>query len=260
MAINPLRQISRVVSIVGKEWQGVTSEGVTVTRTSEGDEATDDSPTLEQPVVRANRVQAFIPFSIEVGQDWSSLQSEMGRLIADAKDVEEAASFALGDSVGTNASGVITTMDAGSVIQTAGSGTFAIADVYSFLEAVPPRYQPRLRALASLAIINKVRRFVGGGNTTEMPVVNESLDRLLGKPLAEMSTMDAVVVAGAKPLIVGDFASFLIVDRLGMSIELIPHLFGESGRPTGQRGLYAIWRNNSLILNANAFRLLKVKA
>ncbi len=51
--------------------------------------------------------------------------------------------------------------------------------------------------------------------------------------------MDSTVVAGAKPLIVGDFASFLIVDRLGMSIELIPHLFGANRRPTGQRGLYA---------------------
>jgi predicted phage gp36 major capsid-like protein len=45
-----------------------------------------------------------------------------------------------------------------------------------------------------------------------------------------------------------------------MSIELIPHLFGTNGRPTGQRGLYALWRNNSIILNPNSFRVLRVHA
>jgi HK97 family phage major capsid protein len=257
---NPVRQVARTETIVGKEWQGVTSEGVTVSRAGEADEASDDSPTLEQPVVRANRVQAFIPFSIEIGQDWASLQNEMARLLADAKDVEEAESFVDGSGIGVEASGVIRTMDVGSVVETATSGTFAIADVYALLEAVPPRFQPRARALACLAIINKMRRFVGGGSATEVPVVNESLNRLLGKPLAELSTMDSAIVAGSKPLIVGDFSNFLIVDRLGMSLELIPHLFGANGRPTGQRGLYAIWRNNSIVLNSNAFRVSKVKA
>jgi hypothetical protein len=46
-----------------------------------------------------------------------------------------------------------------------------------------------------------------------------------------------------KLIIAGDFqAGYLIADRLGMSVELIPHLFGATNRfPTGQRGLFAIW-------------------
>lgn len=258
--INPLRAISRAETMVGKEWQGITSAGVTVGRAAEADEASDDSPSLEQPTVRATRVHGFIPFSFEIGQDWPSLQVQMARLLADAKDVEEAQSFTNGTGVGLDPSGVVATMPPSSTVETAGSGTFAIGDVYSLLEAVPPRHQPRLRAVASLSVINRMRRFVGGGSDTEMPVVNEALNRLLGKPLDELSTMDSTIATGTKPLLVGDFSDFLIVDRLGMSIELIPHLFGVSGRPTGQRGIYAIWRNNSLILNGNAFRLLKVKA
>ncbi len=138
--VNPIRSFARVETIVGQEWQGITSAGVTVTRAAEEDEATDDSPTLEQPVIRANRVQAFIPFSYELGQDWSALRSEMARLFADAKDAEEAASFVNGNGIGVAANGVTRTMPASSIIDTAGSGAFAIPDVYTLLEAVPPRH------------------------------------------------------------------------------------------------------------------------
>jgi hypothetical protein len=48
-------------------------------------------------------------------------------------------------------------------------------------------------------------------------------------------------------MVLGDFRYFIIVDRIGMDVELIPHLFGASGRPLGQRGIYAIWRNNSAV-------------
>jgi hypothetical protein len=40
-----------------------------------------------------------------------------------------------------------------------------------------------------------------------------------------------------------DFSDFLIADRIGGTIELIPHLFGATNRyPVGQRGLYYHWR------------------
>jgi predicted phage gp36 major capsid-like protein len=40
-----------------------------------------------------------------------------------------------------------------------------------------------------------------------------------------------------------------------MTVELIPHLFGaaQGNLPTGQRGLYAYWRNTSKVLSASAF-------
>jgi len=45
-----------------------------------------------------------------------------------------------------------------------------------------------------------------------------------------------------------------------MSVELVPHVFGSNQRPTGQRGLYAFWRNSSKVLVDKAFALLTVKA
>jgi predicted phage gp36 major capsid-like protein len=66
------------------------------------------------------------------------------------------------------------------------------------------------------------------------------------------------ITSGSQVLIQGDYRQFLIVDRVGMGIELVPHLFGPTNRyPTGQRGILAIWFNNSQVLVPNAFRLLQ---
>jgi len=258
--VNPLRSMARVEQITGKEWQGVTSDGVTVTRTTEADEATDDSPTLAQPTVRVNRVQGFIPFSVELGQDWGSLQSEMAVLLNDAKDVEESSSFVLGDGTGTNAGGIVGTMPNGSIITTITNDTFAVGDLYKTEENLPPRYRARAQWLANRAIYNKVRQFdTAGGANLWVRLADAQGPELIGYPAKEASAMASAIADAAKIAILGDFRNFLIVDRVGMSVELIPHLFGASGRPTGQRGIYAIWRNNSVILNANGFILLKVQ-
>lgn len=79
---NPYRQISRVETISGSNtWQGVTSEGLTA---SYGyvpeDEANDNSPEFDQPEVKVERAQTFVPFSFEVGQDFSNLQRPAGRV------------------------------------------------------------------------------------------------------------------------------------------------------------------------------------
>jgi predicted phage gp36 major capsid-like protein len=53
----------------------------------------------------------------------------------------------------------------------------------------------------------------------------------------------------------GDFKQFVIVDRVGTSIDVIPHLFGAAQRPTGQRGFCMHFRTGSNVLVPDAFRL-----
>lgn len=257
--VNPIRGMARVESIVGKEWQGVTSTGITVTRTTEADEADDNSFSLLQPTLSTNRVQGFVPFSVELSQDWGALQSEIAVLLADAKDVEESNSFILGDGLGTNASGVVATLAVGSNVAPTTDNTFAVADLYKVEEALPPRWRARAQFLANKAIYNKVRQFdTNGGASLWVRLADATGSELIGYPAKESSAMDSTIADTKEILLFGDFRQFLIVDRVGMSIELIPHLFGVSGRPTGQRGIYAIWRNNSVILVSDAFRLLKL--
>lgn len=265
-AINPLRQISRVEQITGKEWDGVTSAGVVVNRVSEGTEAATGDPAFVQPNVRTTRVQGFVPFNIELDVSWGALRSQMTNLLMDAKDIEEATSFALGNGTAPNANGVVTTLHdltPGSVVSTAGTATLAIADLYSVENNMAPRFRQQSSYLASKTTFNRFRQlFQALASAAFDSWVRPSAGTpatFNGYPAYELSTMSNAITSGSLVLLQGDYSQFLIVDRVGMGIELIPHLFGGTNRfPVGQRGILAIWFNNSKILVPNAFRLLQV--
>jgi HK97 family phage major capsid protein len=115
-AINPYRTNSSVIQISVDEWRGVSSDGITAAFQAEAAATTDNAPTLAQPTVSTEMARAFVPFSIEIGQDWGSFASEMAAMLSDSKDVLEATKFALGS--GTNEPfGVITGADPARVIQ-----------------------------------------------------------------------------------------------------------------------------------------------
>jgi len=264
-AINPLRQISRVETIVGKEFDLVTSTGVTVSRSAEASAMPDNSPTLAQPTIKAERLTGFIPFSMEIEQDWAALQSQMMMLLADAKDVEEAHSFTLGDGTGTNAGGIITTLaESSQITGTGGVATLSTDDLYGLEDAMAPRFRARASWMASKTGFNAYRRlFVQDASAAGDQWVRPSQGmppELIGYPAYENSAMTTTHATGDMPIILGDFGrGFLIVDRLGMSTEIAPMLFDPAtGRPTGQRGLVMFWRNNSRVIVDNAFRLLVV--
>ena len=64
-------------------------------------------------------------------------------------------------------------------------------------------------------------------------------------------------------MVAGDFSNYLVADRIGVTAELIPHIFagtsiGAVGMPLGMRGLYCYGRTGAAVLAANAFRALVV--
>lgn len=270
-AINSIRQISRVVQITGREYDLVNTTGVVVTRKAEFAVESDNSPVLTQPTVKAEKISAFVPFSVEIEGDWTGLQAEMSMLIADAKDVEEAHAYTLGTGVAPDAGGVITTADSASfVASTGGSGALSIDDPETLIAAMPPRFRAMASFMASKTTYVAYRKLFGGqaGYATD-PWNKPSLGQpstLWGFNDYEASDMAATHATGDKPLILGDFGrGYLIVDRVGMNMELVPHLMQQAvagtgtGRPTGQRGYYVWWRNNAMVLIPNAFRLIQVQ-
>ena len=167
-------------------------------------------------------------------------------MIQDAKDVEEATSYLSGNGTAPNPEGLLTA--ATIVVNTASTATFASVDLDATEEALPSRFQSRAQWLGNRSIYNLVRHFDSNNGPDLWVRIAEGLAHggntgrtLLGYRANELSTM-GTTHASADPLLVfGDFGYFLIVDRIGMQIELVPHLFATANnRPSGQRGLFRV--------------------
>jgi HK97 family phage major capsid protein len=267
-ALNPVRQYATVRPMSTLQLRLVSADQVAANYAAEAAEVADSSPTLTQPTLTAARGQAFIPYSIETEQDYTGLAQELTKILADARANLDNTSFLTGS--GTNApQGVLTGLSSASWrVQTATIAVTAIADAYSFKNALPARHLPNAVFAAHPSVFDVFFRFVGGGST-EPPVLGPSLGardgKFLGYDKFEWTAMaSTTTVTGTKIMIAGDWkAGFVIGDRIGAQLEIVRHLFGPANRfPTGQRGGYFFWRTGSAVVStaANApLRWLEVK-
>ena len=141
---------------------------------------------------------------------------------------------------------------------------FALADVYTLQAALPARYRANASWLANNAIYNKIRQFdTAGGNGLWAQLGDGRPPVLLGRPVLEAEAMDGTLTTSGAVAnyiaIYGDLSNFVITDRIGMSVEFIPHLFHTSNnRPSGQRGWFARYRTGSDSVNDGGMRLLNM--
>lgn len=264
-SINPLRQISRVVQTTTDTWQGVTSAGVTAEWLGEGVEAADAAPSLDGPSIPVHKGAAFIPFSFEIEGDAIGFMGELGKLLIDGAEQLSAAAFTNGAGT-TEPKGIVTALAAASPSVTVPpdtAETLQPIDIYNVQAALPPRFQANATWTANLGIANLLRQLETSNGALKFPELSANPPALLGKPYYENSNMVAKLDPAANDpgriLLYGDFSQFVIVDRIGTSIELIPHLFSSSHlRPTGQRGALLWFRTGSDVVAPNAFRLLAI--
>jgi HK97 family phage major capsid protein len=259
---NPFRQVSRVETGTTNVFTGVTSAGITASWDGEGVEVSDDAPSFANPTATAYKGSAFVPISYEAFEDARGRESDIVNMIVDAKDRLESTAFATGN--GTAAPrGIVTALDANTnvEVETTTSNVFGLVDVYNLLEQLPPRWRMDATFAANLNIINDIRQFGTDSLSTQtVDLTADGLTRVLGKPVVESSAMDGTVAAGGEDniLVIGDFAQYLIYDRLGLSVEFVPNLFGTTNaRPTGQRGWMAHWRTGANTQVDTAFRILQ---
>lgn len=260
-SLNPFRQISNVKTITNDEWRGVSSAGVTWSFDAEGSEVSDDAPTLAQPSVPVHMARGFIPYSIEIGGDYVGFANEMATLLAAGLDELESSAFATGSGSGAP-TGIITALDANTNVEIAltTDGSFSAADIRKVWSALPDRAKARATWVMSADVANDISAFgstYGADSTVDL---TGQVDSLKGRPVVVSSYFPEFTGATAAQnvLVVGDFSQFVIADRVGLTVELIPHLFGATnGRPTGQRGWFAYKRVGSDSVDDTAFRLLQ---
>ena len=259
---NEIRKIARKVIATGDVWNGVSSGAVSWSFDAESSEVSDDATTFAQPAISIYTARGFVPISHEALMDEQNVAQEVGRLLAFGKDDLEATQFATGS--GSGPQGIVTALVASSpsvVVAAVTNDAFVAEDVYGLDEALPARYRFRASWLAHRAIYNDIRQFdTSGGGALWERLANDVPGNLLGKPAFEAEAMDgAIATANDYVLIFGDFDNYVIADRIGTTVQFIPHLFHTTtNRPSGSSGWYAFYRVGADSVNDGAFRLLRV--
>lgn len=261
---NQIRQIARRVVATGDVWNGVSSGAVTWGWTAEAAEVTDGTPTLAQPSIPVHKATGFVPISIEALEDADNITAEVARLLAFGKDVLEAAAFTTGTGVG-QPTGIVTALTGTtSVVAAQTAETFAADDVYAMDSALPARYRSNASWLANRGIYNQIRQFDTEGGAQMWERIGADVPgQLLGRPAYEAENMasgfDDSVTADNYLMIYGDFDNYVIADRIGMTVEFIPHLFHEDNNlPKGERGWFAYYRVGADSVNDGGLRMLNV--
>lgn len=256
----PILSISRVVTITTDKWNGVSSAGVSWSYDSEDTEVSDDSPTLAQPAIDVYSARGFIPYSIELGQDYPGFAEEMRRLL-DQGYIDLVAKQSM---TGTTPVGIFTAIDAAaaSEVSVTTDGALGAVDILKVWAALPERYRSRSTWVMHTSVENEIRKFAATSSDAYYTVdLREGgVGRLMGRPIVVSDYAPAFTgtTGAANILVVGDFSNFVIAQRAGMTVELVPHLFGATnGRPLGSRGWFAYARHGFDSVNDSAFRLLQ---
>jgi HK97 family phage major capsid protein len=258
-----IRSVARVEQVTQNVWHGVSSAGVTAEWTSEASEATDASPTFAQPTVTCYKADAYLQASFEFLQD-SNIESQVGMLVADAKERLEATAFATGNGT-SQPKGIVTALQAVTASRTAANtnASLGVVDVYALDNALGPRWRENATFVANKGIYNLVRQLGTSAYQTFWVDFGGGIPaQLIGYPTKQASDMTASLSSATASnddvLILGDFKQYLITDRIGMSMVYEPLVKGSNARPIGSVGWYTTWRVGADALVASAFQMLRV--
>ncbi|TLQ45761.1 phage major capsid protein [Streptomyces marianii] len=261
---NDILRLARVETITNDTWRGLSSAGVSWSFKAEAAAATDNSPTIAQPEVVTRRADGFIPFSIEIGQDWPGFAEQMSNLLAEGYDELLAEKLTTGTSGSNEPNGLVSSLDATTNpanIELTTAGVVGAVDIYGLWNQLPQKYRRRGTTawLSSTDVQNTIRQLGTTDPNFTVDITQEAIPRLFGReyPMNDFMQDDPAGTGTQPLLLVGDFKGYLVAQRAGMTVEFIPQLFDvTNNRPTGQRGWFAWARVGAGVINPHAFRLL----
>lgn len=261
-ANNPFRQISRVETGMVNVWNGVSSAGVAFVASTEGGDTTDGAPVFLDPSITAYKAHCTVPISFEAYGDIANIGQTVAMMFADAKDNYENTQFATGAGTAGPVGVVValTTAGAGRISAHGTNSAFTTTDLINAQNKLGARWQPRASWVSSLTYQNRIRAL----GTDQYHTWSNTLDQgvsgnVLGKSSYEASAMDtALNTVTNNALVYGDFANYVIYDRVGMAVEFVPHLFSSAGAgilPNGKRAWHAWYRVGGDSVNDSGFVL-----
>jgi HK97 family phage major capsid protein len=239
---SPHRNLARHELGTSNTWNGVTSAGATANFVAEATAVTDTTPSIGQLVITPYKIMTWIYGSFEVLDD-TNLAEQVPRLFDEARSRLEGTVFATGSGTPPNPFGVVTRSAADA---TAGNPTAAL--IYAMDQNLPPRFRNGGKvAWAANETVRNICRQIPAFTGAVTSIVNDNtadgIPEMLGYDFYESSAMLSGTV-GNRELLLGDWSSYIIVDRLPSVVLAEPLvLTGSPGLPTGQRG----WLNYSRV-------------
>ena len=256
-SINPFRSAFRVVKTTSNDWRPMVSGGMVAAYAAEAAAATEQAPAFTAPARLLVKAHTAATFSVEIQGDYPGLEAELAREIGDAKDLLESVQFSTGAGTTDYPQGIFTYYTS-NFLDTTTTLVVVPADLYKLEANVGARYRGNAVWLGSPYFYSLVRGIdtaggaglwvdnltLGNFGSSEN---NGRLGNLIGHPAFEVTApANASMATTEKVAILADRDRFVIIDRIGMNIELIPNfLDATTGYPTGQRMIYAWWRNTS---------------
>jgi HK97 family phage major capsid protein len=265
----PLLRVCSIEQVTNNIWKGVSSAGMVWSYDTEAAEVSDDAATLAQPSVTVHMARGYVPYSIEVGQDYPGFAMEMGKLLNQGFTDLIASKTMTGSGTG-EPFGIFTALDANTNVEVTPTtdGSFGGVDVFKVWNALPERYRGRATWVMSVHVESAIRQFAAAAGSSSayftVDLTADGVSRINGRPV--IVTDYAPTFSGSVPgttgaaniLIVMDCSNYKWVQRAGMSVEQVPLVIGSSGqRPTGQRGMFAWARNGGDSVNDLGGRLLQ---
>jgi HK97 family phage major capsid protein len=151
-------------------------------------------------------------------------------------------------------------------VKVTSAGSLVSNDIRATFSALPERYQLNASWLMSPSMVQAVAALAAPSVTNGLaphdyvPAGPGQAARLLGRPILVSSYAPSFANATSGTfnwMVVGDMSRYLVVNRLGTTLELIPQLRSQTtALPTGERSYFYMARWGASLIDDQAFRLL----
>ena len=260
---NVVRSVANVIKTAAERKIPVAASHVAAQWTAENGAYTESNPTFAQKAIDAYKETALAKVSIELLQDsMFSVEAYLANEFGRAFGILEEEAFCVGTGTG-QPTGIFNAYDDNAPVGgeinviTGTSGAVKGDDLISLVYALKAPYRKNAKFLMKDSSVAEIRKLKdGNGVYMWQPSLQAGQpDKLLGYDLLT-SAYAPEIAANALPVAFGDFHSYWISDRSGITIQRLNELYSANG----QVGFIATKRCDGKTILHEGIQLLKVKA
>ena len=260
---NVIRSVANVIKTAAERKIPVVASHVAAQWTAENGAYTESNPTFAQKAIDAYKETALAKVSIELLQDsMFSVEAYLANEFGRAFGILEEEAFCVGTGTG-QPTGIFNAYDDNAPVGgeinviTGTSGAVKGDDLISLVYALKAPYRKNAKFLMKDSSVAEIRKLKdGNGVYMWQPSLQAGQpDKLLGYDLMT-SAYAPEIAANALPVAFGDFHSYWISDRSGITIQRLNELYSANG----QVGFIATKRCDGKTILHEGIQLLKVKA